>query len=252
MAARINELWPLNESTGIFDNGTGTGSIISHILETYGADIPKATQLLAGDFSEPMLDVLRQKKQDNLDQQGDIWERLEIRNIDAHDLSGITDNSFSHVTGGHLYFLLPDPRQALREVNRVLCLSGVIALTSGKSSQHIDALCDAVETVKPGTNLKLLKEPWSSEDGVRGELEATGFVNVETHLHDTSINYTSHEDMADMLLVMPVMKDASKDFSDGERNLLRQQLVANLREKNPTAPGSLQGVGIIALAQKRD
>lgn len=247
----MNELWSFATSTGIFDNGTGTGSIISHILETYGTDIPKTSRILAGDFSEPMLDVVRQKKAENLVQQGDIWERLEIHKIDAHDLSSIENNSFSHVAGGHLYFLLPNPRQALTEVNRVLCPSGVIALTNGKSSQHIDALCNAVEAVRPSTNLKLLKEPWSSEEGVRAELEATGFVHVETHLHDTSISYTSHEDLADMLLVMPVMKDASKDFSNREKEQLRQELVKNMKEMSPIAPGSLKGVGIIALARKR-
>lgn len=252
MTARMNDLWPFAISTGIFDNGTGTGSIVSYILETYGSDIPGTTPVLAGDFSEPMLDVLRQKKEHGLAQQGDIWKRLEIRSIDAHDLSAIPDNAFSHVTGGHLYFLLSDPRQALREVNRVMCPSGVIALTSGKSSQHVDALCNSVETVKPGTHLKLLKEPWSSEDGVRAELETARFVNIEIHLHDTSISYTSHEDMTDMLLVMPVMKDASKNFSDVERLQLRQEVIKNLKEMNPAAPGSLQGVGIIALARKHD
>lgn len=251
MIARMNEMWPFNASKGIFDNGSGTGSIVSYILETHGAETPKTTQILAGDFSEPMLEVLRQKREASITQKGDIWDRLEVRNMDAHHLSSISGNSMSHVTGGHLYFLLSDPRQALREVNRVLCPSGVIALTCGKSSQHIDALCDAVEAVRPGTNLKLLKEPWSSEEGVKTELEATGFVNVETHLHETSINYTDHESIVDMLLVMPVMKDATKGFSEQEQEQLRRQLVGNLKMTNPAAPGNLQGVGIIALARKR-
>lgn len=250
MVTRMNELWPFSEANGIFDNGCGSGTIISYILDTYGSNIPESASLIAGDFSDHMLDVLGKTQQDRMLQQGGVWNRLEVRKIDAHDLSTISDGSLSHVTGGHLYFLLEDARTALNETLRVLSPGGVLAMTTGKGSQHIDALCDAVEKVRPGTQLKLLREPWNSEDALKQELETIGFVDAETFLVASDMKYENHQDYADMLLVMPVMKNVFGDYDEGEKVRLREQLVENLRGMNPAAPGSLKGTSIVTLARK--
>ena len=165
MSGRLDEIWSFSKANAIFDNGCGTGPIISHILERYGGELPESTTILAGDFSDPMLEPLRKKKATNTQTPGDVWDRLEIRNLDAHDLSGVPDNSVSHVTGGMVYFLLPDPRKALKETHRVLCPGGIVATSNGRTSQHVDALSRAVEKVRPGTHLSLLSGVWTSEAG---------------------------------------------------------------------------------------
>lgn len=250
MITRMNELWPFSSAIGIFDNGCGTGSVISHIIEKHGTDIRPSTKILAGDFSDPMLDTFRKAKQANTQKTGDAWERTEVRNMDAHDLSSIADNSVSHSTAGMVYFLLPDPRKALRETNRVLCPGGVIATANGKSSQHVDALSAAMESVRPGTNLALLSGVWTSEAGVKEELESTGFVDVETYLVDSEIKYENHTQFAEVLLRMPVMQNATEGFSDKERANLEKNLIEKMREINPAEPGKMTGVSLVALARK--
>lgn len=251
----MNELWHFASAHGIFDNGCGTGSIISYVLEEYGSTIPETAQILAGDLSDAMLQVLRERRETNInatrdDTNIDPWAKLDIRNIDAHTLSSIPDDSLSHVTGGHLYFLLPAPGAALRTTFRVLKPRGVLALTSGKSSQHIEMLISAVESIKPGTNLHLFKEPWCSEDGVRGELEAAGFTEVETYLSESSLTYTDPGDFTEMLLSMPVMKDVIEAWSGDEKERLRKRLVTDLNRRTDEENGMLKGSSIIALARK--
>ncbi|OAP60387.1 hypothetical protein AYL99_05389 [Fonsecaea erecta] len=250
MIARMNEILPFATARGIFDNGCGTGTIISHILDTFGGEIPDSARIIAADFSVHMLKVLGETKKTRVSMGNKAWDRLELLNLDAHDLSKIPESSISHVTGGHLYFLLSDARKALSETQRILGLGGVLALSSGKGSQHLDALQDAVEHIRPGTHLRLTREPWASEEGVRKELEDTGFVDVETFLIESEIQYKDHRDFADTLLLMPVMKNATEGYGEDERKRLLDQVVENLRGMNPAAPGTLKGTGIIALARK--
>lgn len=250
MIARMSEIWPFNAARGILDNGCGSGSIISYILEEYGDKLPASATVTAGDFSQSMLDVLRAHKQAHIDNNDTAWDRLQIYKLDAHDLKDFDDDSISHVTGGHLYFLLDNPQRALAATNRVLCPGGLVGLTSGKSSQHIDALCTAVETIKPGTNLKLLKEPWSTELGVQGELRACGFERLETFLVESTITCTDLQEFARTLLLMPVMQETLRGFSDEDRNRLLIHLVENLRAMDPSERGVFTGVNIVAVGRK--
>lgn len=250
MITRMDEIWPFSEARGIFDNGCGSGTIISYIIDTYGSKIPESARLLAGDYSEHMLEVLSKTKQARISEQAGIWNRLELQKIDAHDLSSIPNDSLSHVTGGHLYFLLQDGRKALKETLRALSPSGVLAMSTGKGSQHIDALCDAVEKVRPGTNLKMFREPWNSEGSVKQELKTIGFVDAETFVVESEMKYENHEDFTDMLLVMPVMKNALEVYDESERTRLRELVIENLRSMNPAVPGSLRGSSIVTLARK--
>lgn len=251
MISRMDQLWPFPTAKGLFDNGCGGGSIISYILDEYGAQLPDSAAIIAGDFSQSMLDVMRARKEAQIEAGDNIaWTKLQIRKLDAHNLKGMEEESVSHVTGGHVYFLLDDPRQALRETCRVLCPGGLVGLTSGKTSQHVGALCDAVESVKPGTNLQLFKAPWSTEEGVEGELRASGFEVMETYLVGSTISYTSVEEFAAVLLTMPVMKDTLATLSEDERGQLNIKLVENLREQDSEQRGLLSGVNIVAIGRK--
>lgn len=250
MLDRMNEGWPFSSAIGIFDNGCGSGSAMSRIIDRFGTEIPTSARLLAGDFSEHMLDAFRKTKEAQSRSNGDAWDRLELQNIDAHDLSAIRDESISHVTGGMLYFLLPDPQKALQETYRILCHGGVIATSNGKQSQHIDALNKAVEKVKPGTNLGLLSGVWTSEEGVKGELTAAGFVEAKTYLIESEVSYQNHQQFGEMLLQMPVMKQAIDGMSEDEKQRLPGVVVEDLRKINPTQPGTLSGTAIIAISRK--
>ncbi|KEF58900.1 uncharacterized protein A1O9_03743 [Exophiala aquamarina CBS 119918] len=246
MILRLNERSPFATARGVFDNGCGTGSVISYILDVFGSEIPDSALVSAADFSRHMLEKLRETKEANVAAGKQVWDRLQLHNLDAHDLSTMADGSVSHVTGGHLYFLVSNPRQALEETYRILSKGGVLALSSGKGSQNLDALHDAVEEIRPGTNLQLLQEPWSSEAGVKNELEACGFVDTETFLVDAEIRYETHDDFAKTLLLMPIMKQAIESYTEDEKKRLLVKLVQALRSRNSAEPGTLTGTSIVA------
>lgn len=250
LITRLNERSPFAKASGILDNGCGGGAIISLILDDYGAEIPPTASIVAGDFSEHMLKVVQDTKDAKVAEGKAGWERLEVRNLDAQDMVGIADGSLSHVTGGHLYFLLPDYRKALKETYRVLGAGGELAISGGRGSQHLDALHDAVEVVRPGTNLQMIQEPWASEAGVKSELEAAGFGDVETFVVDSVMKYERHNDFAKMLLTMPVMKNVIGDYTEDEKDRLLAELVVALRSRNAAEPGELSGSSIVALGRK--
>ena len=86
--------------------------------------------------------------------------------------------------------------------------------------------------------------------GVKEEFESTGFVDVETHVLDASIGYESHDQFAEMLLQMPVVKNTTDEYSEDERNKLQGYVVEQLKNVNSAEPGELQGTTIVALARK--
>ena len=250
MIAAMNEKAPFADATGILDNGCGAGGIISHILDEYGSEIPESATLLAADYSAAMLEKVDEVKGVKISSGHKIWGRLETKNLDAHDMSAIADGSLSHITGGHVYFLLFDPRKALKEAHRVLRPGGALAVSSGKSGQHIDVLQDAVETIRPGTQLRMLSEPWKSEVGAKGELEATGFTDVQTFAVDSEVKYGSHSEFARMLLLMPVMKNVTEGYDEQEKERLHAEVVKNLHAVNPAEPGALTGSSVVAVARR--
>lgn len=227
------------------------------MLGEYADALNADVRLLAGDFSEGMLDVLRETKAEKSsvvngekDKAREAWAKLDIRNIDAHNLEGIADGCFSHVIGCMVYFLLPDPRKALRETHRVLCADGTVATMNGKTMQHIDAIGEAVEEIRPGTHLKLLSGAWTSEEGIKGEFEAAGFGDVQTLLVEAEMDYESHEKLAELLLKMPVMGNVIEGWEESENERLEEVLIEKLKAKNWEAPGTLKGVTIMAFARK--
>lgn len=250
MIAAMNEQAPFTAATGVLDNGCGPGGLISHILDQFGSEIPESATILAADYSAAMLEKLNDTKQARIADGQRVWERLEIQKLDAHDMSAIADGSLSHITGGHVYFLLSDPRKALKEANRIMRPGGILAVSSGKAGQHLGPLEAAVETVRPGTHLRMLSEPWNSEAGVKGELEATGFTDVQTFLVDAELGYESHDEFAKMILLMPIMKDITESYDADEHERVHAEVVKNLRAVNPAAPGVLRGTSIVAIARK--
>jgi ubiquinone/menaquinone biosynthesis C-methylase UbiE len=254
MITRVNEIFLFSSASGILDNGCGSGSIISHVLDTFSSDIPHTARIVASDYSVHMLDALNQTKQARRAAQlggtTNVWQRLELLNLDAHDLSAIPSNSLSHVTAGHLYFLLDDSRKALAETHRVLAPNGVLALSSGSGSQHITALQNAVERIRPGTNLKMIREEWSSESNIRNELLATSFTDIETFSMESELPYTDHMGFAETMMIMPVMKNVTADYNEVEKERLLEEVVVELRKANPKEPGKLSGTSIVAIARK--
>jgi ubiquinone/menaquinone biosynthesis C-methylase UbiE len=251
MIARMNEILPFSQSTGILDNGCGSGAIISHVLDTYGSEIPETARIVASDYSTHMLDALAQTKRSQTSSENNTpWDRVELLNLDAHHLFTIASASLSHITAGHLFFLLDDSRKALAETYRVLSHQGILALSSGSGSQHTTALQNAIEKIRPGTDFRMIREEWSSEANVRNELFVTGFKRIETFSMESEMGYVDHLGFAKTLMIMPVMKNVTVDYSEEEEQRLLQEVVKELRQASPEEPGVCKGTQIVAIARK--
>ena len=68
----------------------------------------------------------------------------------------------------------------------------MLAASNGRTSQHIGALFDAADTVRPVMDLALLSGVWTSQEGVKGGYAAIGFIDMETHLMESNNQYQSH------------------------------------------------------------
>ena len=86
-----------------------------------------------------------------------------------------------------MFFTLRQPQLALKEALRVLTpenSGGALALTSFRSNEWTDIL-QLVKVVRPDLTIPGVPQTWASVEGVCGELEATGFREVEVHTMPT-------------------------------------------------------------------
>ncbi|KAF2172483.1 hypothetical protein M409DRAFT_50175 [Zasmidium cellare ATCC 36951] len=252
LLSRLNELRSFSTATGVHDNGTGPGPIISRVIEDYGSKIPSECVLSASDFSPAMIEQVDNKKKEQVDADPEsLWKRVETSVLDAQELKGIPDDSRSHVTAGWVYFMTPDPQKCLSESKRVLAKDGVLALSSWKGSQWLDVM-SLVEEIRPETKaMEGIPKVWMETDGVKGELEKAGFRDVESAEVGVEMTLEEYGPFLDLLTTkMPHMIALTKDYSEEERQRLRNIMLAKVKEFAPTLPGTLHGTSIVAFGRK--
>lgn len=109
MLERTNSMLPFSKATGIYDNGTGPGGVISRIISDYGSQIPSSATLSCSDFSAPMIEQVQKAKTEETEKDPkSAWSRLDAQVRDAMDLQGVGDESQSHVMAGWVYFVSRD------------------------------------------------------------------------------------------------------------------------------------------------
>ena len=251
MLERSNALLPFSQATGILDNGCGPGPIMSRILKDYGTTIPASATLTCADFSAPMLEQVQQTKAtETAADPTSPWSRMSIQCLNAMDLDTIPDGSVSHITAGLVYFIPPDPQQCLRESLRVLTANGVLACSSWKGSQWMDIM-NLAPTLRPVPNWPVNPPEWATAAGVHGELVKAGFRDVEAVEVPVDMTFDSHEQLNDLLVMkMPHMKAALKDFSPEEMERLKALTMKEQKRLAPTPPYTLTGVALVAVGRK--
>ena len=248
MLSRADALWPFSEASGILDNGCGPGPVMSRLIEDYGSVIPKSCTLTCADFSEPMIEVVvGNRERASADS---VWKRVEAKVQNAMDLSEVEDGSQSHITAGWVYFMTPDPQKCLSESRRVLKTHGVLSLSSWEDSQWMK-LMRTIGQVRPDLKLPELPKEWSSDAGVKTEMEKAGFWDVEAHRVHVQMHVESHERLVEMILTkMPHMIALTKDMSEEEVVKTREIMGKELKEMCPRTPGKLAGVSIVGVGRR--
>lgn len=251
MLERLNELYPFSQATGIHDNGSGPGLIISRVIEEYGGSIKASCSLSASDFSGPMIEKVKETQAEKVTADPDSpWKRVKASVLDATDLSSIPDDSFSHMTAGWVYFMTADPMKCLTESRRVLKQTGVLACSSWKESQWMELMHD-VTKVRPDKEMPGIPEEWKSAGGVKREMEKAGFVDVEAHDVGVEMTFDSYEALVDMMMnTMPHMIKLMEDYSAEDRSKVKETMTKHAKEMAPHEPGTLRGTSIVAFGRK--
>jgi ubiquinone/menaquinone biosynthesis C-methylase UbiE len=100
------------ESSRVLEVGVGTGNNLPYY--------PRDAEITAVDFSEEML-----KRAGNRASRHKV--KVDLRQMDAQNL-GFPDNTFDTVVASMVFCSIPDPVQAIREVERVCKRGGKVVL----------------------------------------------------------------------------------------------------------------------------
>ncbi|KAE8381328.1 S-adenosyl-L-methionine-dependent methyltransferase [Aspergillus bertholletiae] len=248
-----------SSATAILDIGCGPGTAISLLIDDHGKDIPPEARMVATDYSEGMVAATRAKKDSKVASNGDpsnCWSRLETLVMDAQDLSGFPSHSVSHIMGSLVYFMLPDPRKGLREAHRVLQPGGVFACTSWAKVEWMELLVRAAHKVRPDNNgspgstgtrgPNLTPAQWKDAAGVKGEMESSGFRDVQTE--EVEFNWVPEDrrKFADMMCTSsnPATEMLLGDLTGEEQNQVREEYMRILQENGNVCKGiAVLGVG---------
>lgn len=161
LLAAMNDASSFSSATTILDIGTGPGTAIDLLIKSYGTEISPSTRLIASDFSQAMVDATTSRKETSIAAGKDIencWSRLEMKVMDAQNLSQVSPGSISHAMGSFVYFMLPDPRKGLLEAHRVLTEGGVFACTSWTMTMEwFQFLVLAAKRVRPDSTFTVVR-----------------------------------------------------------------------------------------------
>ncbi|KAM0130393.1 hypothetical protein ACHAO1_007900 [Botrytis cinerea] len=270
----------------ILDVGCGPGQVTEHLLEEYRSSLFPVSgdhhnnhnhkaHILASDFSAPMIAQLTSRKEKEIAKGNGIWECVDAKVCDAQDLGMmVRDRVASHVFASLVLFMLPEPRQGLSEMKRVLGRGGVAACTSWRGSEWIDLMRvgaasasasaegkqEEEEEIGAGDEEKVkgkgkgkmeIPKEWSSAEGVRREMEDVGFVDVQVVESEARWDFESHEGIVDLILGFPGMEImVGESWGEGGREKAREGMLGWMRERFSRGEGALTGVAIVGVGRR--
>lgn len=253
MAVAANTAYPFSSASTVLDIGTGPGQIPSAILQAYGTSLPASSRLVASDFAVGIIEQLELRKKSEVENGDTLWAKLETKICDATDLSSFADGSVSHAFAGFVLFMVPQARVALGEIHRVLTDQnggGFFALSSWQHSEWAE-LMGFVSKVRPDKFMPQFPSTWSTVEGLRGELEATGFREVQVYPVDTYMPFEDHDEIARYILTeFPVMKRLTGDMTRQELEKTRDLMVEYIKSRHPVAPSRLVGTALVGIGRK--
>lgn len=173
LIARAHSLRSLSApDTSAFDNGCGTGVLTLALCEKF-----PTCPILATDASAGMIDILQTRLKNNTEH--DIRTRV----LDARNLTGIADDTFTHTFSTFMICLAPDAERIAREMYRVTKAGGVLGLAVwadpyfGYFNTPWTVACPV--GMSDHEPVAIMEGNWTRPEEVRVGLEAVGFRDVE-------------------------------------------------------------------------
>jgi len=247
----VENTLPWSKATFIIDMGCGTGPAISSVLDssTIAQQIPDSARIVAADVAPSFVDMLRAHKAER-QSSSSLWNRLEVENWDATDLSGaIGDGEVSHLLSTYAYFAFREEKKALLEAYRILQPGGIFIETSMFDVEW-STMARLFEELRPGRKVPGPEERWGRIDGVKETLESAGFSDVKARKYNIAIPFETHEAAVDMIKIFPWVAEYTADFSEEEMADARGRIMEFVRSRHPEAPLSLTGVALIGWGRK--
>lgn len=172
---------PINASSIVHDNAAGPGIATAAILETLDkADAPK--HILVSDNNEGMVTGAR----DSFDS-----PTIQVKNLDAHDLSSLEDGTYTHSITNFSIFTFPNAEAAMAEVFRTLRPDGTAVVTSWERFTILPLVHEAQKTIRPDLPLMPVPGPRFFDDGELEKVLATaGFqtANMKSSKRDITVS----------------------------------------------------------------
>ena len=190
MLKSVNEVSNLNAAGATaFDNGCGTGAM-TEVLKRHHPNVP----LFATDASEGMIDMLNRRIS------AEKLKNVETRVLDARQLEGIAENSFTHTFSTFMLCLAPQADMIASEMYRVTKPGGVLGLAVwadawfGYYSEPWTKACKQLdEKFQPP---RIMDKEWTDPTEVEKGLAKVGFEDIKLTKVNGSWRWESYEALA--------------------------------------------------------
>lgn len=176
--------YKFKENMSILELGCGDGVHWKDRIDK----LPKACKLILSDFSEGMLNLVKERysKFDNVS-----FEKIDIQSIPFED------NSFDMIIANHMLFHVPDLNKALQEVNRVLKKGGYFYSATDGNGGMRPFLHEAIKQFNPESKAFTEQLPFNLQNGK--EILERYFPIVERFDYENVLAITKTEDLMEWL-----------------------------------------------------
>lgn len=200
------------DTDDVLDVGCGTGVLTREVVKC-------ARSTTGLDLSESMLSVARQVCPTVSFQQGNVAELP------------FGDSSFDAVVSAFMLMFVPDPKQAIAQMQRVLRPGGriVAAIWQGLDNNPVyDALVESTREVVDNKSADSMAWPFTMGDAERLDdiFNSNGLANVSVTPHDGYAEFPSVEDLVGVEINAWLLADSISADQIAE-------IVAKLRKKYP-------------------
>ncbi|CAN8098923.1 unnamed protein product [Discula destructiva] len=251
MAKRVNEMLPFSSATVVVDMGCGPGQITAAVLQGHSRVLPSTTKVIGADNNPQMLAQYTDRKQRELDNGNDSWERVEVLTTDIHDCAAFVDESVTHMLAGFVVFLVPEPVKAIEAIRSKLAPNGVFTFSAWESSDWQDLMYYPIK-VRPDLVMPRLPADWTQADNVRKHLQDTGFRDVEVVQTEGHLPFTDYDEICRFILTkMPLAARVVARMTDEEVLQTHALMVSDLKTKYPTVPAKMVGKATVAYCRKQ-
>lgn len=176
--------YEFKENYSILELGCGNGSHWEGKIET----LPTGCKLILSDFSDGMLDLVKEKYSE--------YKNVTFQKIDIQSIP-FDENSFDIIIANHMLFHVPDLNKALSEVQRVLKKGGYFYSATDGNGGMRPFLHEAIKKFDATSEAFTEKLPFNLQNG--SEILSRYFPNVEKFEYENVLAITKTEDLIEWL-----------------------------------------------------